>query len=151
MTINLNIAQAELPKTYEAAKATLEGCNRIDECKRWSDRAEALGGYARIVDDNALFLFAHRVRARAVRRAGHLLKYLDGRGAHMKKGPASLTQRQAAEQAGLSPDQQKQAVRVATVPHRDFEALIEGDSPPTITALADLGTRHRHTPKANRP
>ncbi|MDQ0318976.1 hypothetical protein QO002_001114 [Pararhizobium capsulatum DSM 1112] len=43
---------------------------------------------------------------------------------------------------GLSKDQQVQAVRAASVPAdiRD-ESLIERDSPPTTTALADMGRK----------
>lgn len=55
---------------------------------------------------------------RAIRRAGELLKQLDGRGDHRKtEGDhgSSITQREAARSAGLSAHQQLQAVRVASV------------------------------------
>jgi hypothetical protein len=39
----------------------------------------------------------------------------------------------------MSKDQEKQAVRLANVPAEEFEAAIESESPPTITALAQLG------------
>jgi hypothetical protein len=37
-----------------------------------------------------------------------------------------LTQKEAAESAGISEQQREQAVRVATVPKESFEAAIEG-------------------------
>jgi hypothetical protein len=57
-------------------------------------------------------------------RLGALLKEFDARGDHRKstlEGTSSKTQREAAEESGMSPGQQKQAVRVNNV--RDqFEA-----------------------------
>jgi hypothetical protein len=50
--------------------------------------------------------------------------------------PPRFSQRQAAKQAGLSKDQEKQAVRVANVPDDDFDAAVESDDPPTVTELA---------------
>jgi hypothetical protein len=52
-------------------------------------------------------------------RAGALLKEFDARGDHRKKrasSPSSKSQRQAAQEVGMSRDQQKQAVRVNNVP-----------------------------------
>ena len=44
--------------------------------------------------------------SRAIRRAGEVLKTLDGRGAHMKKDGGDLFQRQAVNEAGF-PDIKK--------------------------------------------
>lgn len=46
-----------------------------------------------------------------------------------------------AREAGLSKDQQVQAVRVASVPESEFEDLIDSDTPPTVTKLAEQGKR----------
>jgi len=37
-----SIAAAKLPASYEAAKIALAECSRIDECKNWANKAEAL-------------------------------------------------------------------------------------------------------------
>jgi hypothetical protein len=50
---------------------------------------------------------------------------------------------QAARDAGLSKRQKDTALRVARIPEADFEALVESDNPPTVTRLAELGTRKR--------
>ncbi|UZF93180.1 hypothetical protein [Bosea sp. NBC_00550] len=73
-------AAARLPQTYESAKNALAECVSLDECKSWADEAAALASYAKQADDEELMRMATRIRARAVRRAGELLKQLDGQG-----------------------------------------------------------------------
>lgn len=79
---------------------------------------------------------ATRIRDRAIRRAGELLKQIEpakpgpkpemGMGAHTKLGREA-----AGEQAGMSKHQQVQAIRVANVPAGDFERQVESANPPT--------------------
>src|SRR5262249_36312835 len=57
-----------------------------------------------------------------------------------------LTRKKVADAAGLSERQRKTAIRVANVPGADFEAAVEGDNPPTVTALAERGTNRRAEP-----
>lgn len=63
---------------------------------------------------------SERIQARAIRRAGELLKEFDGRGGDRSKSgdaPTSApSRRDAATSAGMSKDQQVTAVRVANVP-----------------------------------
>ena len=54
-----------------------------------------------------------------------------------------VSQRTAAEAAGISKDQEIQMSRVARVPADVFEAKVEGADPPTIAELADIGTQKR--------
>ncbi len=42
--------------------------------------------------------------------------------------------------AGMSERQRKTVRRIASVPDDEFEAAVESDAPPTVTALADRGT-----------
>lgn len=142
-------APGQLPVNYEAAKVALAECAEIDQCKDWSDKAQALASYARQADDPTIYNFAMRIKARAVRRAGELLKQIDARPANAAKqsggAPTLISQREAAEAAGLSKDQQVTAVRVANIPELEFETQVESDAPPTITALAEQG--RKPTPK----
>ena len=121
----------------------LAACSSIDECQDWADKAAALASYARQADDKTLENYAVRIRSRAIRRAGELLKEFDGKGnnQHEDKAVARPTQRQAAADAGMSEHQQKQAVRVATVPIEAFEDQVEGEDPPTVTDLAEQGKK----------
>ena len=140
-----DVQSAKLPASYERAKTALAACEAIDECKDWADKAAALASYAKQADDRTLHHLAVRIQARAVRRCGELLKTFHSPGGRPSKTGAGtdpgFSQRDAAARAGLSERQEKTAVRVANVPAEDFELLIERDEPPTITHLAELGTK----------
>ena len=147
----ITAASARLPQTYESAKVALANCANIDECKDWADKAAALASYARQADDDELMKMATRIRDRAIRRAGELLKQIEpGKGGRPPEttmgGHSSFTRTSAARDAGMSAHQQAQAVRVANVPADEFEKQVESNSPPTISALADQGKRSAPKP-----
>jgi len=145
---NISVANAKLPAVYESARNALASCERIDECKDWADKAEALASYARQADDESLLKLATRIKARAVRRCGELLKQFDGRGRPEKNNDGNVTdfsKAKAATQAGMSERQKVTAVRVANVPQEQFESALESEQPPTVTKLADLGKASRPT------
>jgi hypothetical protein len=147
-----NVSNARLPVSYENAKTALTNCASVDECKDWADKAAALASYAKQAEDLELERMAARIRARAMRRAGELLQQFDGRGGDTTKkegarpsAPAP-TQREVAEQAGMSPHQTKQAVRIASLPEPEFTEQVESPTPPTLTTLADQGRKARPAP-----
>lgn len=138
--------EAQLPRVYENAQQALAECSQIDECQQWADKAAALRSYAKQAEDTTLMNHAQRIQARAVRRAGELLEQVEaGKGGRPPKttdgADSSLSRRQVASEAGLSERQQYTAQRVARVPQEDFEAQVESDTPPTITALAEQGKK----------
>ena len=138
------ISSAKFPATYAAAKAALSECTKIDECHNWANKAEALASYARQAEDDELRKMADRIQARAIRRCGELLREIkDSRGANqnIREGdhPKVLTRKDAAADAGLSEHQRKTALRIANLPEKEFDAAVESDSPPTVTALAEEG------------
>jgi hypothetical protein len=144
-----DIARAALPATYERACTALATCDRIDECKDWADKAAALASYAKQADDQTLHRLATRISARAIRRAGELLKTFQSNGGRPSKQVGAsppVSQRHMADAAGMSKDQEVTAVRVANVPDDEFEALVESDNPPTVTALAERGTDKQPAP-----
>ncbi|WP_050742986.1 MULTISPECIES: hypothetical protein [unclassified Shinella] len=116
-----------------------------------ADKAAALASYAKQAKDDELMKRATRIRDRAIRRAGELLKQIepqkggDRKSGQYQKGGTSplITRKEAAEHAGLSPDQAKQAIRVANVPAAEFERQVESPKPPTITTLAEQGVQKR--------
>lgn len=206
----LNVGTARLPAVYESAKLALAECSRIDECKDWANKAEALASYARQADDDTLRKTADRIQARAIRRCGELLKeikpsnggrpkkekddplckeqdhpfcldcgavfskYIDddllpiwhcpecdhhhgqdrsicnnchiGKRPKLRRAPTLVSRKQAARDAGLSENQQKTALRVASVPAKEFEKAVESDTPPTVTQLAEQGKKSKPKP-----
>lgn len=141
----ITAASARLPQTYESAKVALANCANIDECKDWADKAAALASYAKQADDDELMKMATRIRDRAIRRAGELLKQIDGQGKRTDKltdgDDSKLTQREAARAAGMSERQQVTAVRVASIPAEEFDRQVESNNPPTVSKLAEQGKK----------
>lgn len=152
MPATINAASARLPQTYENAKTALANCAQLDECQDWADKAAALASYAKQANDDEMMKMAVRIRDRAIRRAGELLKQIEpGQGARDGKradgADTPLTRTEAARQAGMSERQQVTAVRVANVPAADFEKQVESQNPPTVTALAEQGKKPAPAPK----
>ena len=139
-------SSAKLPASYENAKTALANCVSLDECMTWGDKMEALASYAKQSKDDELMKMATRIRDRAIRRAGELLKQIEpAHGANQNITDATdskvLTRTDAARQAGMSERQQVTAIRVANVPEKDFERQVESENPPTVTKLAQQGTK----------
>lgn len=135
---------ARLPQTYENAKTALANCARIDECQDWADKAAALASYAKQAGDDEMMKMATRIRDRAIRRAGELLKQIEPQpGKRTDIGPSggTPTRLDVAKGAGMSRDQMHTALRVANVPQSDFDRQVEGDKPPPVSVLAEQGKR----------
>jgi len=151
---------AQLRATYEAAKTALTTCEKIDECQDWADKAAALASRARQIHDSELEDMARRIRARAIRRSGELLRQIEP----SKGGRPLANQRpetkdtgvpssriQAARDAGLTERQSKTALRVANVPETEFEDAVETEKPALISELAKRGITHRQQPAPPKP
>lgn len=140
---------ATLPQNYEAAKVALAACAKVDECKAWADKTAALASYARQCADEELEKMAMRIRARAIRKCGELLKEFQaqkGKRTDLQPGGGTPTRFEHARKAGMSKDKAVTAIRVASVPAQEFEAAVESDNPPTVTELAERGTKHQPVP-----
>jgi hypothetical protein len=62
---------------------------------------------------------------------------------YRRGGAGPNSRKEAAAEAGLSERQAKTALRVANIPEQEFERQIESEDVPTITELADQGTKHK--------
>jgi hypothetical protein len=124
-TVPANVEHAQLPQAYELAKTALANCVTVDECKDWADKAAALASYAKQANDETLMRQSARIRDRAIRRMGEVLKQFDARPANAEKqsdgSDTLISQREAAEEAGISKRQQVTAVRIANIPEDQFE------------------------------
>lgn len=140
-------SRGQLPEFYRSAQAALAQCAKVDECKTWADKAEAIASYARMAGDKKLMQCALRIKARATKRCGVLLLEFDAKQGLKRAGTNPLSPRdRAAKEAGLSKGQRKQAQRVAAYSEADpngYEQAIESDNPATITELARRGTRKK--------
>ena len=98
--------------------------------------------YAKQSDDESLFNHATRIKDRAIRRIGELLKRIEpAKNQHAKRagggGPPGSARRKAAEAAGISRDKAKQATRVASIPEPLFEKLVDDAEEPASAADPD--------------
>lgn len=83
-----------------------------------------------------------RIRDRAIRRCGELLKQIEpAPNQHVAGMGAHTSRSNAAKDAGLSKHQQVQAIRVANDPTANFERQVESPKPPTVTRLAEQGKK----------
>lgn len=139
----IDTASARFPERYEGARRALAETARIDECKEWANKAQALASYAKQIKDEELEKLSRRIRARAMRRAGELLAEIEpAQGGDRRSGDYQrdtgdplISRKAAATDAGLSDRQRKTALRVASIPEHDFEQAVESDNPPTVTQL----------------
>lgn len=166
---------ARLPVNYQHAREALAQCEQVDECKDWADKAAALASYAKQADDESLFKTAMRIKGRAVQRVGQLVKEIEegqrGRPPVVTPTPqppprprppengrtdAPILPKpqgrfEVAAAAGISRDQAKRAIAVASIPAEEFEALIEADDPPTVNELVERGREIRRQDRAPSP
>src|SRR6516164_9137922 len=111
------VNSAQLPQLYETAKNALAECERLDECAEWADQAAAIASYARQADDVELENYARRIRARAVRRCGELLRTFDARGRGKSETPLVFKSRTAvAQEEGLTEHKRRTALNIANIP-----------------------------------
>jgi hypothetical protein len=150
-----NYQGARLPINYKAAKQALMECDRVDECKVWADKAEALATYARVSNDMEMEVIAKRVRLRAIAKAGELLlripnthRGLHTAGAQLKGGslPNPESRRGVGVAAGMRPQDVTQALAIARVPIEVREILIESPTPPAPSVLQGHPSRIRPRP-----
>lgn len=83
----------------------------------------------KVVAEPGKLSLVRRIRAHATRRAGELLNEIEagqpGPKPELREGTLpKLTRTEAAEEAGMSEHQQKQAMRIAAIPEEEFEAMV---------------------------
>ncbi|HJK95819.1 MAG TPA: hypothetical protein RMF84_01295 [Polyangiaceae bacterium LLY-WYZ-14_1] len=151
----VNPSRARLPEAYTTAKRLLAEAADLDLVKEWGDRMAALETYARQAEDDELEKMARRIRGRAARRAGQLLREwaadTSQNARKEKRGDGAdpsfpRTQREAAEQAGMSERQEKASVAISKIPDPEFEEAIEAEDPPTLTKLVAESRSTRRNP-----
>lgn len=145
--------EVAIPVSYQKAVTAIQECHAIDEAKEWTDKMSALALYYKQSKDETLEKYAKRIKYRAKKRMGELLKQYDARPINPTKQKEVdhplFSQKEVAESIGLSEWQQKEAVNFANVPEQKFEELIESDNIPTQTEIAELGKKKTKTKPNN--
>lgn len=124
---------------YEAARAALAECRRVDEAKNIRDSAEAMRVYARQARDVEMELDAWEIRTRAERRLGEMLiaareagQLREGRNwpeqaARNSNGSAPEpleTPRVILKEAGIDKKLSAASQKVASLSEQAFEAMV---------------------------
>lgn len=73
------VQDAPLPIVYERAAKALAECSRIDECKDWANKAEALASYFQQSKNEQMMKDCRRIQVRAIERCGELLRQIESK------------------------------------------------------------------------
>lgn len=122
-----------LPLKYDAARAALAECRRIDEVKDFADKAEALRAYARQAGDVQMEQDFTEIRLRAIRRFGEIEIELRAAGRFHKGGRPAKTSDDSEPvtdrpiklaDLGVTKRFSANAQAVAGIAERAFEAMV---------------------------
>ncbi len=135
------IERASLPEAYRAARKALDHCCTLDDARNIADAMERLAVYARQAHDDDLVNMARRIKDRAVRRCGEVLREIEAgkpgrrRPEIVARAVPNSPRNAAANEAGLSIRQRKTALRLASIPPAEFERRVEATPAPSLREL----------------
>jgi hypothetical protein len=131
--------RAKLPALYEQAKRVLAECDSVDECRRWTARAEAIASYYRQLKDDSMVVFAQRIKLRAARRLGELLGIADRtievaadlpHGGHAPFGSTVL-----GKQHGMNHHEIAAVRKISNMSADEFERAVEAEQPRSVASF----------------
>lgn len=114
---------------YDAACAALAAASKVDEAKSIRDKAEAMRVYARQAQNLELERQAIKIRLRAERRAGELLREAKENGTREKRGGDRKSKSRnvtliSLADLGITNRQSADWQRLADIPRADFESCL---------------------------
>jgi hypothetical protein len=120
---------AQLAPNYEAMRHAIAVCEKVDEIAELADRAVAAQAYFRQSQDVENEIGASRVRVRAERKLGEILKRQAENGERHdgRNAPNVLASRDATptlSDLGIPRDRASRAMQLAAVPEDEFEAAL---------------------------
>lgn len=142
--ITQRMRAAKLPEVYRALVDQMKQCETVLEITYFSDAAEALVAYAKIHNDNKLFLQARRLKiwaAWAAGRAAEKLRPANEQRDHGKfamRGPNSVLREHGFSRATASA-----IVRISRVDEAVIVENIEGPNVPGFSRISRLGKSDR--------
>lgn len=117
---------AKLAPNYEAMRNAIAVCERVDEIANLANQAVAAQAYFSQSQDIENEMHASRIRVRAERKLGELLRKMAETGQREKRGGDRAKSRGATlVELGIPKDRASRAMQLADVPEEDFEAALE--------------------------
>ena len=120
-----------LPLKYDAARAALAECRRVDEVKDFADKAEAMRVYAIQAKDVDLEIMASEIRVRSERRLGEMLIEAKNAGQFNRGKPKAKSSETEEYQVplklsdiGIDHKLSSRAQKLGGIAERAFEAMI---------------------------
>lgn len=125
-------ALAAVAPSYERIRVAMAECSRIDEVANLADQAVAAQAYFRQSQDTENEIEASRIRVRAERRLGEILKAMAANGERasrqdtLKQAPMSpgATSAPTLADLGIPRDRASRAMKLADVPEPEFESAL---------------------------
>lgn len=120
---------ARVAPNYEAMRTAIEVCERVDEIANLADHAVAAQAYFRQTQDVDNETQASRIRVRAERKLGSILKRMAETGARRKQNDNQHGASSAVRLAdlGIPKDRASRAMQLAQVPQDQFDAALTDD------------------------
>lgn len=119
---------ARLAPNYEAMRQAIAVCERLDEIANLSDQAVAAQAYYRQTQDVENEMNASRIRVRAERQLGVILKRMAQNGERERHGGDRRSSSRGAslklEDLKIPPDRASRAMQLAEIPEPEFEAAL---------------------------
>jgi hypothetical protein len=122
-------ALARVAPNYEAMRTAIAACEKVDEIANLADQAVAAQAYYRQSQDVDNEMQASRIRVRAERRLGEILRAMAERGERATRQTARSTSAgkvdaPTLEQLGIPQGRAARAMQLADVPNEQFEAAL---------------------------
>jgi hypothetical protein len=119
---------AAIAPDYEAMRQAIAKCEKVDEIAQLADVAVAAQAYYRQSRDVENEIGASRVRVRAERRLGEVLKRMREMGERRGPGNPQLSSDATIglPELGITRDRASRAEALASVPEEEFEAAMTG-------------------------
>ena len=120
-------ALARVAPNYEAMRTAIACCVKVDEIADLADKAVAAQAYFRQSQDVENEMEASRIRVRAERRLGEILKRMAETGERARRGdvrPGVESSATRLADLGFPTDRASRAMQLAEVPQEQFDAAL---------------------------
>lgn len=146
---------ARVAPNYEAMRTAIAKCEKLDEIAKLANQAVAVQAYFRQAQDVDNEMQTSRIRIRAERKMGEILKEMTAKGERAKRGEPvtqqisrGATSAPTLKNLGIPPDRASRAIQLANVPEKEFEAALAA---PQVAQPRRILREVREPPKSVKP